>query len=30
VKDYLNAYSPEERGAVLGGNAAKFWRFKSR
>ena len=30
VKDYLNAYSPEERAAVLGGNAAKFWRFKSR
>jgi len=30
VKDYLNAYSLEERAAVLGGNAAKFWRFKSR
>jgi L-fuconolactonase len=30
VKDYLNAYSSEERAAVLGGNAAKFWRCKSR
>jgi L-fuconolactonase len=30
VKDYLNAYPPEERAAVLGGNAAKFWRLKPR
>jgi L-fuconolactonase len=28
VKDYLGKYSPEEREAVLGGNAAKFWRLK--
>jgi L-fucono-1,5-lactonase len=29
VKDYLSRYAPEEREAVLGGNAAKFWRLKS-
>jgi predicted TIM-barrel fold metal-dependent hydrolase len=30
VKDYLaqSRYSPAERDAVLGGNAAKFWRLK--
>ena len=28
VKDYLSGYAPEEREAVLGGNAAKFWRLK--
>jgi L-fuconolactonase len=28
VKDYLGKYSPEEREAVLRGNAAKFWRLK--
>jgi len=27
VKDYLGRYSAEEREAVLGGNAAKFWRL---
>jgi L-fuconolactonase len=29
VKDYLSRYAPEEREAVLGGNAAKFWRLQS-
>ena len=29
VKDYLGKYSAEERDAVLGGNAAKFWRLKA-
>jgi len=28
VKDYLSRYAPEEREAVLGGNAAKFWRLQ--
>jgi L-fuconolactonase len=28
VKDYLSKYAGEEREAVLGGNAAKFWRLK--
>jgi L-fuconolactonase len=28
VKDYLSGYAEEERDAVLGGNAAKFWRLK--
>jgi L-fuconolactonase len=28
VKDYLGAFAKEEREAVLGGNAAKFWRLK--
>jgi L-fuconolactonase len=28
VKDYLGKYSAEEREAVLGGNAATFWRLK--
>jgi L-fuconolactonase len=28
VKDYLSRYAPEEREAVLGNNAAKFWRLK--
>ena len=28
VKDYLSKHSTEEREAVLGGNAAKFWRLK--
>ena len=28
VKDYLSGYTAEERGAVLGGNAAKFWRLQ--
>ena len=28
VKDYLDAYTTEEREAVLGGNAAEFWRLK--
>lgn len=30
VQDYLCAYSPEEREAVLGGNAARFWRLTAR
>ncbi len=29
VKDYLRTYAAEERDAVLGGNAAKFWRLKA-
>lgn len=29
VKDYLSGYAAEEREAVLGGNAAKFWRLKT-
>ena len=28
VKDYLRKYPAEEREAVLGGNAATFWRLK--
>jgi L-fuconolactonase len=28
VKEYLSRYPPTEREAVLGGNAAKFWRLK--
>jgi L-fuconolactonase len=28
LKDYLSGYAEEEREAVLGGNAAKFWRLK--
>jgi L-fucono-1,5-lactonase len=28
VKDYLGPYAAEEREAVLGGNAAKFWRLQ--
>jgi len=28
VKDYLGKYSANEREAVLGGNAAAFWRLK--
>jgi predicted TIM-barrel fold metal-dependent hydrolase len=28
VKDYISKYVAEERNAVLGGNAAKFWRLK--
>lgn len=30
VKDYLGPLSPESRAAVLGGNAARFWRLKSQ
>ena len=29
VKDYFKKYSVEEREAVLGGNAARFWRLKT-
>jgi len=29
VKDYLSGHSEEEREAVLGGNAARFWRLKT-
>ena len=29
VKNYLNRFTAEERRAVLGGNAAKFWHLKS-
>jgi L-fuconolactonase len=29
VKDYLGKCAAEERDAVLGGNAAKFWRLKA-
>jgi L-fuconolactonase len=28
VKDYLSRYAAEEHEAVLGGNAAKFWRLQ--
>jgi L-fuconolactonase len=28
VKDYLRKFSAEEKDAVLGGNAASFWRLK--
>ncbi len=28
VKEYLGKFAAEEREAVLGGNAAKFWRLK--
>ena len=30
AKDYLNTYSAEERDAVLGENAARFWRLEPR
>jgi L-fuconolactonase len=30
VKNYLGKYSAEEREAVLGGNAARFWRLKAQ
>jgi L-fuconolactonase len=30
VKNYLGKYSAEDRDAVMGGNAAKFWRLKPR
>ncbi len=29
VTDYMSSYAAEEREAVLGGNAANFWRLKS-
>ena len=29
VKDYLRKFAAEEREAVLGGNAVKFWRLKA-
>ena len=29
VKDYMSNYAAEDREAVLGGNAANFWRLKS-
>jgi L-fuconolactonase len=29
VRDYLSRYTAEEREAVLGGNAAKFWRLQA-
>jgi len=29
VKDYMSRYTVDDREAVLGGNAAKFWRLKS-
>jgi L-fuconolactonase len=28
VEDYIHSFSAEEKNAVLGGNAAKFWRLK--
>jgi len=28
VKNYIDKYAAEERNAVLGGNAAKFWKLK--
>ncbi|HXN95762.1 MAG TPA: amidohydrolase family protein [Candidatus Acidoferrales bacterium] len=28
VKNYIGKYAAEERNAVLGGNAAKFWKLK--
>jgi L-fuconolactonase len=28
VKNYIDKYTAEERNAVLGGNAAKFWKLK--
>ncbi len=28
IKDYVSGYTAEERQAVLGGNAAKFWRLQ--
>jgi len=28
VKDYLSGYAADEREAVLGGNAARFWRLQ--
>jgi L-fuconolactonase len=28
VKDYVSRYSAQDREAILGGNAAKFWRLK--
>jgi hypothetical protein len=29
VTDHMSSYTAEEREAVLGGNAANFWRLKS-
>jgi L-fuconolactonase len=29
VEDYIRSFSAEEKNAVLGGNAAKFWRLKT-
>jgi L-fuconolactonase len=29
VTDYLSAYSAQDRDAVLGGNAARFWRLRA-
>ena len=29
IKDYLSGYTAEQREAVLGGNAAKFWRLQT-
>jgi L-fuconolactonase len=29
VRNYLQRYSPEEREAVVGGNAQRFWRLKT-
>jgi L-fuconolactonase len=28
VEDYVSIYAAEDREAVLGGNAANFWRLK--
>jgi L-fuconolactonase len=28
LKDYMNRFAPDMREAVLGGNAARFWRLK--
>lgn len=30
VKDYIRPLSPQSQAAVLGGNAARFWRLKGR
>jgi L-fuconolactonase len=29
VKEYLRGHSEQEREAVLGGNAKRFWRLKA-
>jgi L-fuconolactonase len=29
VKEYLSGHSEQEREAVLGGNAKRFWRLKA-
>jgi L-fuconolactonase len=29
VEDYIRSFSAEEKNAVLGGNAARFWRLKT-